>query len=506
MDLLTGMKMGFAVAVMPQNMLYCLFGVTLGTLIGILPGIGPAATLALLLPMTFGMNPASAMIMMAGIYYGAMYGGSTTSILLSIPGESSSVMTCLDGYQMAKKGRAGPALAIAAISSFIAGTFGVVMLMLVAVPLADSALKFGPPEFFALMLWGLSAVAYLSEKSLLKALIMAAFGVFVSTIGVDIVSGTDRFTYDQAEILDGIDFLILIVGFFAVSEVLLSIEKEGKAEIFQAPRKMRELMPSKQDLRDSSGAIARGTLTGFLLGIIPGVGPSVASFLAYGLEKRFAKRKDLIGTGAIEGVASPEGANNAAATAALIPLLCLGIPSSGVAAIMLGALILNNVRPGPMLLQEHPDLVWGVIGSMYIGNVVLLILNLPMVPFLAQILRVPYYILYPLILLLSFVGVYSVNNSLFDIYLLLFFGIMGYGLRKMDFPMAPAILGIVLGPRMEFALRQSLILSHGSWTIFFTEPICAVLLVGLFLMLVSRPLRKWIGWTLRRRRQNLAGH
>jgi putative tricarboxylic transport membrane protein len=498
MDLLANLYMGFSVALMPMNLLYCLFGVTLGTMIGILPGIGPAATLALLLPMTFGMNPASALIMMAGIYYGAMYGGSTTSILLSIPGESSSVMTCLDGYQMAKQGKAGAALAIAAIASFVAGTFGVVMLMLVATPLADSALKFGPPEFFALMLWGLSAVAYLSERSLVKALIMAAFGVFVSVIGVDIVSGTERFTYDQAEILDGIDFLILIVGFFAVSEVLLSLEKSEEAEIFQAPRTMRELMPTWQDLRDASGATVRGTVSGFMLGVLPGVGPSVASFLAYGLEKRFGKRRELVGTGAIEGVASPEAANNAAATAALVPLLCLGIPSSGVSAIMLGALILNNVRPGPMLLQEHPQVIWGVVGSMYIGNVVLLILNLPMVPLLAQILRIPYYILYPVILLFTFVGVYSVNSSIFDIYLLLFFGLLGYFLRKMDFPVAPAILGIVLGPRLELALRQSLILSHGSWSIFVTEPISAALLAALVLMLISGHLRTTLRWAIRR--------
>jgi putative tricarboxylic transport membrane protein len=498
MDLLANLQMGFSVALMPMNMLYCLFGVTLGTLIGILPGIGPAATLALLLPMTFGMNPASALIMMAGIYYGAMYGGSTTSILLSIPGESSSVMTCLDGYQMAKQGKAGAALAIAAIASFVAGTFGVVMLMLVAVPLANSALKFGPPEFFALMLWGLSAVAYLSERSLVKALIMAAFGVFVSVIGVDIVSGTERFTYDQAEILDGVDFLILIVGFFAVSEVLLSLEKNEEAEIFQAPRTMRELMPTRQDLRDASAATARGTVSGFLLGVLPGVGPSVASFLAYGLEKRFGKRRELVGTGAIEGVASPEAANNAAATAALVPLLCLGIPSSGVSAIMLGALILNNVRPGPMLLQEHPDVIWGVVGSMYIGNVVLLVLNLPMVPLLAQILRIPYYILYPVILLFTFVGVYSVNGSLFDIYLLLFFGILGYFLRKLDFPVAPAILGIVLGPMLELALRQSMILSHGSWSIFVTEPISAALLAALVVMFVSRHLRTAFRWAIQR--------
>jgi putative tricarboxylic transport membrane protein len=500
MDVLAGLQLGFSVALMPQNLLYCLFGCVLGTLIGILPGIGPAATLALLLPMTYGMNPASAMIMMAGIYYGAMYGGSTTSILLSIPGEASSVMTCVDGYQMAKQGKAGPALAIAAIASFVAGTFAVIMMMLIAVPLADSALKFGPPEFFALMLWGLSAVAYLSEKSLLKALIMAVFGVFVSTIGVDIVSGTERFTYDQAELLDGIDFLVLIVGFFAVSEVLLSLEQDENVEIFECPRKLRELMPTIKDLWQSSGAIARGTISGFLLGVLPGVGPSIASFLAYGLEKRFAKRRHLLGTGAIEGVASPEAANNAAATSALIPLLCLGIPSSGVSAIMLGALILNNVRPGPMLLQDNPGLVWGVIASMYIGNVILLILNLPLVPFLAQILRIPYYILYPIILLLTIVGVYSTNNSLFDIYLLLFFGVLGYGLRKMDFPMAPAILGIVLGPRMEFSLRQSLILSQGSWTIFFTEPICATLLACLFLMMISGYLRSAFRWAIHRAR------
>lgn len=488
--------MGFSVALSPINLLFCLFGVTFGTLIGILPGIGPAATLALLLPMTFGMNPTSAMIMMAGIYYGAMYGGSTTSILVSIPGESSSVMTCLDGYQMARKGRAGPALAMAAISSFVAGTFSVVAMMLVAAPLADFAIKFGPPEFFALMLWGLSAVAYLGGDSLLKALLMGAFGVFISTIGVDIVTGTDRFTYNQAELLDGIDFLILIIGFFAVSEVFLTLEKESGVEIFKVPRRLRELWPNKQDLKYSYLPICRGTMIGFLIGVLPGAGPSIASFLAYGLEKRFSRRKELLGTGIIEGVASPEGANNAAATGALVPLLSLGIPGSGVAAIMLGALILMNVRPGPMLFKEHPDLVWGVIASMYIGNLILLILNLPMVPILAQILRIPYYILYPLILLFSFIGVYSVNNSLFDLYLLLLFGILGYILRKMDFPMAPAILGIVLGPMMELALRQALILSHGSWMIFFTQPISAFLLISLFLMFLSGYIRRSLRWII----------
>ncbi len=492
MDVITSLAMGFSVALTTTNLFFCLIGVCLGTLIGILPGIGPGATLALLLPMTFGMNPTSAMIMMAGIYYGAMYGGSTTSILVSIPGEASSVMTCIDGYQMARKGRAGPALAMAAIASFVAGTLSVIAMMLVAVPLADFAIQFGPPEYFALMVWGLSAVAYLGEASLAKALLMAALGVFISTIGVDIVTGTDRFTYDIAELLDGIDFLILIIGFFAVSEVLLTLEKEEGVDLFEFPRKLRELWPSAEDLRYSTGPVLRGTLIGFLIGVLPGTGPTIASFLSYGMERRVCKRKELLGTGAVEGVAAPEGANNAAATGALVPLLSLGIPGSGVAAIMLGALVLMNVKPGPLLLQENPALVWGVIASMYIGNFLLLILNLPLVPLLAQILRIPYFILYPLILLFSFIGVYSVNGSLFDLYLLLLFGILGYVLRKMKFPLAPAVLGIVLGPMMEVALRQSMILSHGSWMIFLTQPISAVLLIALVLMLLSGNIRKGV--------------
>jgi putative tricarboxylic transport membrane protein len=463
-------------------------------LIGILPGIGPGATLAMLLPLTFGMNPTSAMIMMAGIYYGAMYGGSTTSILLNIPGESASVMTCLDGYQMAKKGRAGPALGMAAISSFIAGTVSVAALMLTAIPLASYALRFGPPEYFSLMLWGLSAVAYFQSKSLKKGFIMAAFGIFISTIGVDILTGVGRFTYDVSELLDGIDFLIMIMGFFAISEVLLTLEKESGQEVFKVPLKLRELFPNKQDYKESVAPICRGTVVGFLIGVLPGTGPSIASFLSYSLEKKFSKRAEELGTGVIGGVASPEGANNAAATGALVPLLSLGIPGSGVAAIMLGALIMMKVRPGPFLFQEHPDLVWGIIASMYIGNIMLLIINLPFVPLLAQILRIPYYILYPFILLFSFVGVYSIDYSLFDLWLLLIFGILGYFLKKLDFPVVAAVLGIVLGPMMEIALRQSLILSRGDWTIFLTQPISALLLALLFLTLFSRYIKFIFQW------------
>lgn len=494
MGLWENLLMGFSVALLPVNLLFCTFGVILGTLIGILPGIGPGATLAMLLPLTFGMNPTSAMIMMAGIYYGAMYGGSTTSILLSIPGEASSVMTCLDGYQMARKGRAGPALGMAAISSFIAGTLSIVAMMLIAIPLASYALRFGPAEYFSLMLWGLSAVAYFQSKSLKKGIIMAAFGIFVSTIGVDILTGVGRFTYDVSEVLDGIDFLIMIMGFFAISEVLLTLETESGREVFRVPLKLRELFPNKQDYKESFGPICRGTVVGFLIGVLPGTGPSIASFLAYGLEKKFSKRAKELGTGIIGGVASPEGANNAAATGALVPLLSLGIPGSGVAAIMLGALIMMKVRPGPFLFQEHPDLVWGIIASMYIGNIMLLIINLPFVPFLAQILRIPYYILYPFILLFSFVGVYSIDYSLFDLWLLLIFGILGYFFRKLDFPVVAAVLGIVLGPMMELALRQSLILSRGDWTIFLTEPISAFLLALLFLTLSSRYIKSIFQW------------
>jgi len=486
MDVFSNLGMGFAVALTPTNLYFCLIGVSLGTLIGILPGIGTSATLAMLMPITFKLNPTSAMIMMAGIYYGAMYGGSTTSILVSIPGESSSVMTCLDGYEMAKKGQAGPALAMAAIASFIAGTISIVFMMFAATELADLAIHFGPADYFSLMLVGLSAVAYLGGGSLAKSLLMAAFGIFVSTIGVDIVTGADRFSYDNSELLDGIDFLILIMGFFAVSEVLLSLEKESGKQIFKFPTKLRELWPSKADMRYAIAPISRGTIIGFLIGALPGAGASIAAFLSYGIEKRICKRKDLLGTGIIEGIAAPEGANNAAATGALVPLLSLGIPGSGSAAIMLGALVVMNVRPGPMLFAEQPELVWGIIASMYLGNVMLLILNLPMVPLLAQLLRVPYYILYPVILLFTFLGVFSLNYSVFDLYLLLVFSTLGYVLRKMDFHLAPAVLGIVLGPIMEVALRSALILSQGSWMTFIREPISASLLVAMLLLLTSK--------------------
>ena len=467
---------GFAVALTLENLMWVFIGVFIGTLVGVLPGIGSPGAIAILLPITINLNPATGLIMMAGIYYGSKYGGSTTSILLNIPGESSSVITTLDGYAMAKQGRAGPALGMAAIASFVAGTFGVIGLTFLALPIARWALGFGPPEYFALMFLGIVSVVFLAGSSVLKGLISAILGLLIATIGADIISGQNRFIFGQFQLIDGIEFIALTVGVFALAEVFVNVENPVASVLFKVPKGLRALFPSKQDFKDSRFAMAQGSVLGFFIGILPGAGATIASFLSYIVEKRFSKHPEKFGKGAIEGVAAPEAANNSETGGSMIPLLTLGIPGSGSTAVMLGILILYGLQPGPLLFTKSPEIVWPIIASMYIGNVALLILNLPLVPMWASILRFPYYVIYPAILLISIVGVYSVHGSMFDVWMLLAFGILGYVMRKLDIPAAPLVLAFVLGPLAERALRQSLVMSQNSIDIFFTRPLSLVLL------------------------------
>jgi len=488
---------GFQVAFQPQNLFYCFTGVVIGTLVGVLPGMGPVAAMSLLLPATFHISPVGAMIMLAGIYYGAQYGGSTTSILVNIPGEAASVMTCLDGYQMARQGRAGPALGIAAFGSFIAGTIGILGLVLIAPPLVNFALRFGPPEYFSLMVLGLTVLTFLTSASMIRALMMATFGLILGTIGLDTISGLTRFSFNIPELLDGVGLVPLVMGLFGISEVLLNIETKIKREVFTT--KVKGLLPSKKDWAQSIGAIFRGTSIGFFLGILPGGGAVISSFASYAIEKRVSKNPERFGQGAIEGVAAPESANNSAAQTAFIPLLTLGIPSNVVMALLLGALIIHGLTPGPLLLSQHPELFWGVVASMYVGNAMLLALNLPLIGMWVQLLRVPYAILFPLIVLFCLIGAYSINNSSFDVAIMLIFGIIGYLMKKLSLEAAPLVLAFVLGPMMETALRQSLIKSKGSFSIFFTRPISAVCMI-IALALMIAPFLPWF----RRRRPGIS--
>jgi putative tricarboxylic transport membrane protein len=451
----------------------------------------------MLLPLTFNMNPAGAIIMLAGIYYGAKYGGSTTSILMNVPGESASVVTCLDGYQMAKKGRAGPALGIAAIASFVAGTVGVLGLMLVAPPIAKFALSFSSPEYFALMSLGLALVVLLAGRSIVKALLAALVGLWIASVGTDLFSGTSRFTFGRMELLSGIDFVVVAIGVFALAEVMVNMEAREETQLLPVPKGLKNLLPTLQDLKDCRFAFLNGSVIGFLVGALPGGGSTIASFLSYGLEKAVSPRREQFGTGVIEGVAAPEGANNSETGGALVPLLTLGIPGSGTTAILLAALVLWGFKPGPLFIPEHPALFWGLVASMYIGNVMLLILNLPLVPLFAQVLRMPAYVLYPLILGVSMVGVYSVSGSLFDLVLLMVFGLLGYLMRKLDYPAAPLILGLALGAGMERALRQSLMMSEGKLSILVSRPISAVMLSLAVLVLLIPMFGKLNAWRLR---------
>ena len=497
MDALNNLLLGFSVALSPANLFWCFVGVFLGTIVGILPGLGPPATIAMLLPLTFKLDHTTAIIMLAGIYYGAKYGGSTTSILLNVPGESASVVTCLDGYQMARQGRAGAALGIAAISSFIAGTFGVLGLMLVAPPLARFALKFAPPEYFALMALGLAMVVFLAGKSMLKALLAMLVGLWFATVGTDLFSAQSRFTFGRFELLDGIDFIVASIGIFAVGEVLANLETRGGTELFKVPGRLKSLLPTLEEIKACRFAFVNGSLVGFIIGVLPGAGSTISSFISYGLEKAVSKHPEKFGTGVIEGVAAPEGANNSDTCGSLVPLLTLGIPGSNTTAILLAALILWGFRPGPLLIQDNPTLFWGLVASMYIGNVMLLILNLPLVPLFAQILRVPYYVLYPAILGVSIVGAYSVSSSLFDVWMLGFFGLLGYVMRKLDFPAAPLVLGLVLGDGLERALRQSLMMSQGDLSILVTRPLSVTMLLLTLVIILMPLLRQVKQWRLK---------
>ena len=483
MDLLQLISTGFQVVLQPTNLLYCFVGVFLGTLIGVLPGIGPVGTMAILFPITFRISPVTAIILLAGIYYGAMYGGSTTSILVTIPGETASVVTCLDGYQMARKGRAGAALGIAAFGSFIAGTLSLVGLMLLTVPLAEAALKFGPPEYFTLMSLGLVLVSYLARESMIKALAMAVFGLTISFIGLDLITGEPRFTFDVQELLDGIGVVPMVVGLFGISEVLINLEMEVQRTI---PRtRIRKLLPSREDWKRSIKPIMRGSVLGFLIGILPGAGAILASFTAYALEKRCSKTPEQFGTGMIEGVAGPESANNSAVSGGFIPLFTLGIPSNAIMALLLGAMLIHGLQPGPMLLSEHPEMFWGVVASMYVGNVMLLALNLPLIGLWVQVLRVPYRILFPLILVFCLIGSYSLNNSRVEVLIMIVFGVVGYLMRKFGYEGAPMVMAFVLGPMWESSLRQSLIMSKGRLSIFWTRPIAGVALLLVIVLLLS---------------------
>ncbi len=497
MEILSGLMQGFAVALQPINLLWCFVGVLLGTIVGIMPGLGPPATIAMLLPLTFLMSPASAVIMLAGIYYGAKYGGSTTSILLNVPGESASVVTCLDGYQMARKGRAGAALGMAAIASFIAGTVGVLGLMLVAPPLAKIALGFSSPEYFGLMALGLAMVVLLAGRSMVKALLAMLFGLWISSVGTDPFSTAERFTFGQLELLSGVDFIVVAIGIFAIGEVLANMESVASAKAIAVPKGLRNLMPTLQDLKDSRFAFANGSILGFLIGVLPGAGSTIASFISYGVEKALSRRREQFGTGVVEGVAAPEAANNSETGGALVPLLTLGIPGSATTAILLGALVLWGFKPGPLFIPENPALFWGLVASMYVGNVMLLALNLPLVPLFAQVLRTPAYVLYPVILGVSLVGVFSASGSFFDLWLLAGFGVLGYVMRKLDYPAAPLILGLVLGGAMERALRQSLMMSDGSLSILVSRPVSAVMLSLAVLILLVPLFNKAKTWRLR---------
>ena len=483
MDALNGLIEGFATAITPTNILWLVVGCLMGTLVGILPGLGPPATIAILLPLTVGFDPATGLIMMAGIYYGAKYGGSTTSILMNIPGESASVVTCLDGYEMAKQGRAGKALGIAAIASFVAGTIGVIGLTFLAPIVADIAVNFGPPEYSALMMFALLLVIMLAGDSLLKGFISMFIGLFLATIGTDLFSGQQRFTGGEIELAGGIEFIALSIGIFAIGEVLVNLEQKTQQPLFKVPKKLRELMPSGKDIRDSTGSMIQGGVLGFFIGVMPGAGSTVASFVSYIVAKKTSRNRKNFGKGAIEGVAAPEAANNSETGGAMIPLLTMGIPGSGTGAILLGALVLYGLNPGPLLFHEHSDVVWPIIASMYLGNIALLVMNLPMVPFFAKLLDTPYKVLYPGILLVAVIGTFSVNYSIFDVGLLIVFGLLGYVMRKLDIPAAPLVLAFVLGPIAENSIRQSLLLSDNSPMIYLQRPISAAL-IGLAVVIL----------------------
>jgi len=491
MELLNYLAIGFSVALQPVNLFYCFAGVFIGTLIGVLPGIGPVGAMSLLLPTTFKATPEAAIIMLAGIYYGAMYGGSTTSILVNIPGEAASVVTCLDGYQMARQGRAGPALGMAAIGSFIAGTLSLLGLTFLATPFTDFAIRFGAPEYFSLMVLALVILTYLAHGSMLKALIMALFGLTLTTVGTDNITGSLRFTFGILHLSDGFDLVPLVMGLFGISEVLINVEQTISQDVLKT--KIKNLLPTAEDWKKAAGPVLRGTGIGFFLGVLPGAGPVISSFVSYTVEKRISRYPEKFGTGMIEGVAGPESANNASAQGAFIPLLTLGIPPNVTMAILFGALMIHGLQPGPLLMKDHPDFFWGVVTSMYLGNLMLVFLNLPLIPLWVRMLRVPYPILFPMIVLFCLVGAYSLNNSSYDILVMMGFGILGYLMKKLNYEGAPLVMAFVLGPLLELNLRRSLIVSDGSFWIFFSRPISAGILILALVILGTSILSKFSG-------------
>jgi putative tricarboxylic transport membrane protein len=494
MDALANLALGLQVAVSPMNLMYCLIGVLLGTLIGVLPGIGTTATIAMLLPITFNLSPVAALIMLAGIYYGSQYGGSTTAILVNIPGEISSVVTALDGYQMARRGRAGPALAVAAIGSFVAGCFATAVIAFAAPALAEVALKFGPAEYFSLMVLGLICATVLAHGSVLKAIVMILTGLLIGIVGTDVNSGVLRFNFGIPELSDGVSLVALFMGMFGIAEVIANLEHRGTREVFT--KSVGSLLPSRDEAKRSVGPILRGAGIGSMLGILPGGGSILAAFSSYMVEKKLARRPEEFGKGAIQGVAGPEAANNAGAQASFIPMLTLGIPGNAVMALMIGALMIQGIAPGPQVMNEKPELFWGLIASMWIGNLLLVVLNLPLIGIWIKLLQVPYRLLFPSILVFMAIGVYSVANNPFDLVIMAVFGLLGLACMKLGMEPAPLALGVVLGPLMEENLRRAMLLARGDPTVFLTRPISAGFMIAsiVVLVLLSLPV-------LRRRRE-----
>jgi putative tricarboxylic transport membrane protein len=474
MEMLDNLWLGLSVAITPINLWWCLVGVFLGTAIGVLPGLGPSATIAMLLPATFGLEPVSALIMMAGIFYGAQYGGSTTAILINLPGEATSVVTALDGYQMARKGAAGRALAAAALSSFFAGTVCTVLIAFFAPPLTDLAFKFGPAEYFSLMVLGLAASVVLASGSIIHALAMIVLGLLLGLVGTDVNSGAQRYAFGLPELADGFNFVIVAMGMFGIGEIIANLEDESRRDL--GVKSVKGLMPTREDWRRMLAPTLRGTTLGAMLGILPGGGAALASFGAYALEKRVSKHADELGTGAIEGIAAPEAANNAGAQMSFIPMLTLGFPANPVMALMIGAMIMQGIQPGPGVMAEQPRLFWGLIASMWVGNVMLLVLNLPLIGLWVRMIMVPYHFLFPMIVVFCSIGVFSLSNNAFDLQIMVGFGLLGYILKKLDCEPAPMLLGFILGPLMEEFLRRSLLISQGDPMVFVTRPLSAVLL------------------------------
>jgi putative tricarboxylic transport membrane protein len=483
MDIFSNLAFGFGVAISFQNLFYCFVGVFLGTLIGVLPGLGPVATVAMLLPFTFALNPATAMIMLAGIYYGAQYGGSTTAILVNIPGESSSVVTTIDGHQMARQGRAGPALGIAAIGSFVAGCVSTLVVALFSPPLAEVALKFGPADYFSLMVFGLVGAVVLARGSLRKAVAMVVLGLLLGLIGTDVNSGVIRFSFGIPALAEGISFVALAMGLFGIAEVVCNLEQREDRQVFT--KRIGSVLPSRADVRQSAWSIGRGTAFGSILGILPGGGALLASFAAYSLEKKLAKPPRNFGNGDIRGVAAPESANNAGAQTSFIPMLTLGVPSNPTMALMIGALTIQGIQPGPQVMTQRPELFWGIVASMWIGNLFLLLLNMPLIGLWVRLLSVPYRFLFPAIVVFCSIGVFAINNNVFDLFQLVVFSAVGYVLIKLGCEPAPLILGLVLGPMMEEYLRRALLISLGDPSILITSPLSAAFLLAALALVVS---------------------